>query len=420
MEALSGSCLQISCSFTPKPWTPSFNSKRETFGVWIKNNQNIWISQHNVVFNSSGKVSKYPMKITGNLNETNCTTLFSNLSANHSDKYFFRIENWPFRSTAVCDPLQITVKDSPWKPRIEISGDLKEKKSVTITCSAFTPCPHSPPQLTWTLQQDSHNNMEENTDGTFTTKIQETVTLSDSHDGNNISCSARYPVNEGGFKTAETEVTLNVSHAPKDTSASISPSGLVSAGSSVNLTCSSRAKPPVSSFTWFKNSTDGPMKVAEGEIYSFKMTTETDTESYYCVAANIFGNQTSSWIHVNNAGTGSFPVRLLLITGSTVIILLLVVCICWFKSKYSTRQQTQSQTREEFALQVPANVKEEEIHYEDVSFSRQRPERLTVSVQDGGQQQETEYAQVQVLKVERSVTHTAGGPEELYAQVKTN
>ncbi|XP_069007583.1 importin-4-like isoform X1 [Embiotoca jacksoni] len=80
----------------------------------------------------------------------------------------------------------------------------------------------------------------------------------------------------------------------------------------------------------------------------------------------------------------------------------------------------ESQTRDEFALQAPANIKEEEIHYEDVSFSRQRPERLTVSVQDGGQQQETVYAQVQVLKVERSVTHTAGGPEELYAQVKRN
>ncbi|XP_069007229.1 sialic acid-binding Ig-like lectin 14 [Embiotoca jacksoni] len=416
LEALSGSCLLIPCNF-------SVNELMNTtgvFGVWIKRDISFHTYPDNVIFNSSHSVQIYAMKLTGNLTQKSCTTRFSDLNTNHSEIYFFRIENGPFRATAVCNPLQITIKDSPWKPRIEISGDLKEKKSVTITCSAFTPCPHSPPQLTWTLQQDSHNNMEENTDGTFTTKIQETVTLSDSHDGNNISCSARYPVNEGDFKTAETEVTLNVSYAPKDTSASISPSGLVSAGSSVNLTCSSRAKPPVSSFTWFKSSTDGPMKVSEGEIYSFKMTSETDTESYYCVAANIFGNQTSSWIHVNNAGTGSFLLRLLLITGSTVIILLLVVYICWFKSKYSTRQQTQSQTREEFALQVPANVKEEEIHYEDVSFSRPRPERLTVSVQDGGQQQETEYAQVQVLKVERSVTHTAGGPEELYAQVKTN
>ncbi|XP_069007222.1 B-cell receptor CD22-like [Embiotoca jacksoni] len=324
LEALSGSCLHIPCNFRAKS-EKRFDRSRAAVAVWIKNESRVLINSNNVIFNSSGTVNTYPMRITGNVSQKDCTTLFYSLNTDYTDTYFFRLENGPFKATASCDPLQIRVTDSPWKPRIEISGDLKEKKSVTITCSAFTPCPHSPPQLTWTLQQDSHNNMEENTDGTFTTKIQETVTLSDSHDGNNISCSARYPVNEGDFKTAETEVTLNVSYAPKDTSASISPSGLVSAGSSVNLTCSSRAKPPVSSFTWFKSSTDGPMKVSEGEIYSFKMTNETDTESYYCVAANIFGNQTSSWIHVNNAG--SFLLQLLLITGSTVIILLLVVCI---------------------------------------------------------------------------------------------
>ncbi|XP_069544813.1 myelin-associated glycoprotein-like [Brachyistius frenatus] len=269
MEALNGSCLRIPCNFTPTD-EQGVDSTGNIFGVWIKKYPQFLNHPTNVIFNSSMAVTTYPTRMTGNLTQKNCTTVFSNLTTQHADTYFFRVEKEVFKATASCEPLQIRVKNSPWKPRIEISGDLKEKKSVTITCSAFTPCPHSPPQLTWTLQQDSHNNMEENTDGTFTTKIQETVTLSDSHDGNNISCSARYPVNEGDFKTAETEVTLNVSYAPKDTSASISPSGLVSAGSSVNLTCSSRAKPPVSSFTWFKNSTDGPMKVAEGEIYSFK------------------------------------------------------------------------------------------------------------------------------------------------------
>lgn len=102
--------------------------------------------------------------------------------------------------------------DSPPSPRIEIPGDLKEKQSVTITCSASTPCPHSPPKLTWNLQQDALNKIEENTDRTLTTKIQTTVTLSDQHDGYNITCSASYPVNEGKeVKTAEERKTLHVS-----------------------------------------------------------------------------------------------------------------------------------------------------------------------------------------------------------------
>ncbi|XP_049912349.1 B-cell receptor CD22-like [Epinephelus moara] len=71
-----------------------------------------------------------------------------------------------------------------------------------------------------------------------------------------------------------------VSDAPKDTSVSISPSGLVSASSWVNLTCSSRANPPVSRFTWFKTSKDGPINESEGDFYSFNVT---GGGFYYCV-----------------------------------------------------------------------------------------------------------------------------------------
>ncbi|KAL4000861.1 neuroligin [Sarotherodon galilaeus] len=213
MEALSGSCLQIPCSFRPKE-EQKFNSTRKIFGVWIKNYVYFDIYPNNVIFNSSGAVSIYPMSITGNLSQRDCTTLFTNLTTNYTDTYFLRVEREPFKATAQQDPLQITVRDSPWRPNITIPGDLKEKESVTITCSALTPCPHSPPQLTWNLQQDSHNKIEKNTDGSFTTKIQHTITLSDTRDGKKIwgPCSARYPVNQGkDTKTAETEEALSVS-----------------------------------------------------------------------------------------------------------------------------------------------------------------------------------------------------------------
>ncbi|XP_044032921.1 vascular cell adhesion protein 1-like isoform X2 [Siniperca chuatsi] len=338
MDALSGSCLQIPCNFRAGA-EKELNSTRSAFGVWIKNDTRLWIFKSNVIFNSSGTVNIYPMNITGNLSQKNCTTLFSSLLTSYTDKYFFRIENGPFRATASCDPLQITVKDSPPSPRIEISGDLKEKESVTITCSALTPCPHSPPKLTWSLQQDSHSYTEENTDGTFTTKIQATITLSDQHDGDNITCSARYPVNEGeDVKTAEERKTLSVSYAPKDTSGSISPSGLVSAGSWVNLTCSSRAKPPVSRFTWFKKSTDGPMTVSEGQVYSFNAT---DGGVYYCVATNDLGKQTSSEIHLILEGDQQSElvgVQVIVKTlGILTLVSTLVIFECWFRSRRSTK-----------------------------------------------------------------------------------
>ncbi|KAM8731793.1 sialic acid-binding Ig-like lectin 12 isoform 2-T5 [Acanthopagrus schlegelii] len=412
MEALSGSCLQIPCNFRSKS-EQEFDSSREIFGVWIKNKSVFKDYPDNVIFNSSRTNNIYPMKITGNLREKNCTTLFSSLITSYTNTYYFRIETEPFKSTAICDPFQITVKDSPRRPTIEISGDLKEKESVTITCSAFTPCPHSPAKLTWNLRQDSHNKIEENTDGTFTTKIQETITLSEQHDGYNISCSATYPVNEGkDVKTAEETKTLSVSYAPKDTSVSIS----ASAGSWVNLTCSSRAKPPVSSFTWFRTSKDGPMKVAEGHFYSFSVT---DGGGYYCVATNDLGNQTSSQIHLNvaeNSGVWGPALGGIIVT-SIIFIICLAVCVWHFKLK-QTRQQTQSQRDDELAPHLPPSIAEENIHYGEIDFSKRRPEPSSDSVQGSGQQQDTVYAQVNVSKPANTSRHTADGPEDLYAQVK--
>ncbi|XP_035981666.1 B-cell receptor CD22 [Fundulus heteroclitus] len=284
-EALSGSCLLAPCSFRAEKGITEFNSEIETRGAWIQSK--------NDIYDINKGVNKDLAKITGNLRQKNCTTVFSDINKSQEDKYFLRIENGDYKATACSTPLHITVQDSPWSPSINIPADLKEHQSVTISCSALTPCPHSPPELTWNLQQDSHRHTEKNTEGTFTTKIQETITLSDTHDGYNISCSATYPVN-GGNKTAETEVTLSVSYAPKDTSASISPSGLVSAGSWVELSCSSRAKPPAS-FTWFRNSKHGAINVSVGQVYSFYAT---EGGEYYCVATNDLGQNRSSVIFV--------------------------------------------------------------------------------------------------------------------------
>ncbi|XP_067434986.1 cell adhesion molecule 3-like [Thunnus thynnus] len=410
IEALSGSCLQIPCNFSAGPGQ-TFDSRRTTIGVWIINDHRFETYPRNVIFNSGQTVNTYPMNITGNLSQNDCTTLFSSLNTTYTDRYYFRIEGNGFRATAVCDPVQITVKDSPPSPRIEISGELKEKESVTITCSAFTPCPHSPPKLTWNLQQDAHNKIEENANPTFMTKIQTTITLSDKHDGYNITCSSNYSVNEGqNAKSAEEKVTLSVPYAPKDTSARISPSGSVSPGSWVNLTCSSRAK-PAANFTWFNISKDGPMKVSEGDFYSFNVT---DGGVYYCVATNDLGNQTSE-IHLTIKGKcrtepekphESFQWGVILggIIG-IIVLICLVVCVCilvylkCFRSTNPTPQQTQSQTGEEPASKTEEEKEEkgeEDIHYGEIDFSKLGSKPSSDSAQDSGQQLDTVYAQVKV------------------------
>ncbi|XP_014835130.1 PREDICTED: myelin-associated glycoprotein-like, partial [Poecilia mexicana] len=292
------------------------------YGIWLKTNPYFKENPSSLIFNSSGSVNIYSLKMIGNLREKNCTTVFPDLKTSYTDKYYLRIENGKFKATDICQPLRITVKDSPRSPSINVPSALKEHQSVTVTCSAFTPCPHSPPQLTWNLQPDSLRQTEKNTDGTFTTKIQENITLSDTHDGYNITCSARYPV-IGGTKTAETEVTLSVSYAPKDTSASISPSGLVSAGSWVELSCSSRAKPPPR-FTWFRNSKHGTFKVSVEKIYNFSVT---DGGEFHCVAINHLGQQKSPVILVAIKDNRSSEFQILHILKILGIVLLCISII---------------------------------------------------------------------------------------------
>ncbi|KAI3354773.1 hypothetical protein L3Q82_004599 [Scortum barcoo] len=197
---------------------------------------------------------------------------------------------------------------------------------------------------------------------------------------------------------------------PRNTSVSISPSALVSAGSWVNLTCSSRAKPPVSRFTWFKTSTDGPMNLSEGQIYSFNATEGGD---YYCVATNDLRQQTSSVIHLTVDGQPDGSVRWEAVLGGVIgiiALIFLIVCVCWLKSTHSTPQQTQSQTGDELMVKEPARKteeKEEDIHYGEINFSKQRAEASSGSVQDSGQQQDTLYAQMPPRNTSVSISPSA-------------
>lgn len=93
--------------------------------------------------------------------------------------------------------------------------------------------------------------------------------------------------------------------APKNTSVSVSPAGRVAAGTRVNLTCSSRANPRVSRFTWFKRGGAGPVNVSEGRLYSFEAT---DGGVYFCVATNDLGTENSTDVNLDDEGKyGSKP-----------------------------------------------------------------------------------------------------------------
>uniref|UniRef100_A0AAZ3PH29 Ig-like domain-containing protein n=1 Tax=Oncorhynchus tshawytscha TaxID=74940 RepID=A0AAZ3PH29_ONCTS len=73
-------------------------------------------------------------------------------------------------------------------------------------------------------------------------------------------------------------------YAPKNTSVSVSPSGEIVEGSSVTLTCSSDANPPVDKYTWYKKNVTSPK--ASGQSYIITNIISEDRGEYYCEAQN--------------------------------------------------------------------------------------------------------------------------------------
>ncbi|XP_071204149.1 sialic acid-binding Ig-like lectin 14 [Salvelinus alpinus] len=92
-------------------------------------------------------------------------------------------------------------------------------------------------------------------------------------------------------------------YKPKNTSVSVSPSGEIVEGSSVTLTCSSDANPPVDKYTWyFQNET---FLNGFGQIYNISKFKSKDNGHYHCEAQNGRGSRNSTALMIILPGVSS-------------------------------------------------------------------------------------------------------------------
>ncbi|XP_053085651.1 B-cell receptor CD22-like [Pangasianodon hypophthalmus] len=161
---------------------------------------------------------------------------------------------------------------------ISSSGETVEGSSVTLTCSSDA----NPPveNYTWFKEKTSV--------GKGKTYIISNISTEDSGEYK-CKCS-----NEVGHQDS-IGVTLNVLYPPKNVSVSISSSGEIVEGSSVTLTCSSDANPPVENYTWFKGNESSP--IGSGQSYR-----ALQSGQYYCEAQNKHGSLKSAAVSVTLNG----------------------------------------------------------------------------------------------------------------------
>ncbi|XP_067283592.1 sialic acid-binding Ig-like lectin 6 [Pseudorasbora parva] len=208
IEALSGSCVIIKCTFEIMEEYDKDLTESAATGIWRKDGVRIY----NQVFNSSDPNSHFKGEITGTLHEKNCTTIFYDVSSDHDGEYYFRIVVRGLKYSYVANSSTINVIESPPKPTVELieEQEVLEESSVSLRCSAESLCSSPPPTLTWSstprIPFSEIRQQELISDLNFTATHR--------HHRVTFTCTITYQLQDKN-KTAQDSFTLHVQYAPK-------------------------------------------------------------------------------------------------------------------------------------------------------------------------------------------------------------
>ncbi|XP_046872861.1 sialoadhesin-like [Hypomesus transpacificus] len=236
------------------------------------------------------------------------------------------------------------------------------------------------------------------------------------------------------------EETLNVTYKPRNVSVSVSPSGEVVEGSSVTLTCSSDANPPVQTYTWYKENITSSK--SSGQSYTITNISSEDSGGYYCQAGNTVGDANSSVVMITLIIRTGISTAQAAAAGTTVSVLLAVILLsacflCWRKkaSKPSTDPRASADNGQGDSCFVYDNVsattlnpvpavqthtdtdthrhthtdthtdthtgQQDDVHYASVDFSLSKTQDVPLystiqSVQPQNQEEDVQYAAVKL------------------------
>ncbi|KAJ7985355.1 hypothetical protein DPEC_G00351210 [Dallia pectoralis] len=257
IKALDGQCVVIPCSFTVKAEYES-SLTASCKGIWKDNWRNVFDSS------LAGTASNpFSGNLTGNLQHKECTTVLNDFTY---DYFNFRLD---------CDTVKmnfpeyvlIEINDHPSTPTLSpVTVEVMEGTSVSLTCSAATPCPTSPPSLTWTPNLiDSRQDLLESQNQTLTSVL--TFTASPVHNRMRITCTALYKRQRGlSAQSSQISRAVTVFYSPRNTSVSVSPSLSVLRDKVVTLTCSSSANPNIWRYRWYRVNGEQATQVRNGHV----------------------------------------------------------------------------------------------------------------------------------------------------------
>uniref|UniRef100_A0AAY3ZWE0 Ig-like domain-containing protein n=1 Tax=Denticeps clupeoides TaxID=299321 RepID=A0AAY3ZWE0_9TELE len=314
LETLEGSCIVIPCSFSIPD---DYNLGIPATGLWSKHSR--WAKTENIL----------NVEILGQLTHKNCTTVLYNVTRAMEDQYFFRIETgFKFTFNEHFELLALLIMSlQPSSLYFNSSGS-----TIRVACSVASPCPQSPPTLTWRpALGDSVVTIQKKEDGTQEVSSVLSFISSSVHNGVDLSCvvsssDTRVAVQETirlsvdcecvSFPLSITHISillvtsLLISHfffyhlgpsdCPKNVSVSVTPAEWL-LGSDVTLSCFSDAHPAVESYWWFWENGNHSELVGQAADLNLNLTLRT-MGRYWCRVQNRLGEANSTVVELRIPG----------------------------------------------------------------------------------------------------------------------
>ncbi|XP_044047684.1 B-cell receptor CD22-like isoform X2 [Siniperca chuatsi] len=285
--------------------------------------------------------------------------VFTSIQSSDSGEYYCTAENELGRRTS--EHIFINVRYAPKTSSVSVSpsGEIVEGSSVTLTCSSDA---NPAAKYTWykenqVLLQGPHGSYH-------------FISIS-SEDRGIYHCKSENQHGQLGSKS----VFVDVQYAPKLLSVSVSPSGQIVEGSSVNLTCSSDAN-PAANYTWYKENEDSPK--ASGQIFTITDFRPEHSGNYYCEAQNSRGS-TDSTLHLTLL-SGAWKSIAVGTTTAVVLAVILILVFILIRKKRASKQSAEPGERPDNWEQYPPSQRQHEeqddLHYASVQFSKNQADPL--------------------------------------------
>ncbi|XP_071032203.1 uncharacterized protein [Oncorhynchus clarkii lewisi] len=305
--------------------------------------------------------------------------VFNQIQSSVTEEYYCVSQNEMGTDRSRTINMDVKYKPKSTSVSVSPSGEIVEGSSVTLTCSSDA----NPPvdKYTW---------YKKNVTSPKASGQSYSITNIISEDSGEYYCETE---NKYG-RLNSSSVSVDVQYGPKNTSVSVSPSGEIVEGSSVTLTCSSDANPPVDKYTWYKKNVTSPK--ASGQSYNITNIISEDRGEYYCEAQNRRGSRNSTTLMIILPGKQTSVVTAAV--GIIVVVLVLILCLSglmWFRKKASistsdTRdisenvqgdsspvyENVSSMSTAHTAAQTESTVDQDDVHYASVHFSSSKNQEV--------------------------------------------